>query len=108
MENPTGNPPLFPPAALAPFLANDVLILDASQPYDADAFLNVELRITEVLGAEDAAMGGRALPTNVVDTILSATVGPDTVPFGTDWDCITENDVEFPGEFPFLAPPTVE
>ena len=99
----------FPPAALSPFLANDVLLINTSKPYSNAGYLHVELSIVGFLPAADATSGGRSLPQNVIDLTLSAVVGTGneagTVPdLGANWDCVDANDKPFQEGFPYLAP----
>lgn len=67
LDGTTGNT-LLPPAALAPVLADDRLLIDASVPL-CDSYLAVEVGVT-------SQCGGRTLRRDVIDDTLGAVVGP--------------------------------
>jgi hypothetical protein len=89
LDGTTGNT-LLPPAALAPVLVDDRLLVDTSAP-SCDAYLAVELGVT-------GQCGGRTLARDVIDDTLGAIVGPgvsDNV----------GNDSSFLADFPFIGAP---
>ncbi|NEZ03277.1 DUF4331 domain-containing protein [Wenzhouxiangella sp. XN201] len=89
LDGETGNT-VLPPTDLAPVLADDRLIVDASIP-ECDAYLAVELGVA-------GQCGGRTLSRDVIDDTLGAVVGPgvsDFVGFSS----------ELRDAFPFVALP---
>jgi hypothetical protein len=89
LDGTTGNA-VLPPAALAPVLVDDRLVVNASVPA-CDAYLAVELGVS-------GQCGGRTLARDVIDDTFGAVVGPgvsDNV----------DNDSVFLADFPFLAAP---
>lgn len=87
LDGATGNT-VLPPAALAPVLADDRLIVDVSKPL-CDAYLAVELGVAD-------QCGGRTLQRDVIDDTLGAIVGPgvsDNVAF----------DSPLREDFPFIG-----
>lgn len=89
LDGETGNT-VLPPADLAPVLADDRLVVDASIA-ECDAYLAVELGV-------EGQCGGRTLSRDVIDDTFGAVVGPgvsDFVGFSSD----------LRDDFPFVAPP---
>lgn len=79
---------VLPPAALAPVLADDRLIVDVSKPI-CNAYLAVELGVAD-------QCGGRTLSRDIIDDTLGAIVGPgvsDNVAF----------DSTLRTDFPFIG-----
>lgn len=89
LDGVTGNAVLAP-AALAPVLVDDRLVINTSIP-TCDAYLAVELGVT-------TNCGGRTLPRDVIDDTLGAVVGPNVK------DNVA-NDSTFLTSFPFLGAP---
>ena len=89
LDGTTGNS-VLPPAALAPVLANDRLLVNTAVPA-CDAYLAVELGITD-------QCGGRTLDRDVIDDTLGAIVGPGV----GDGVADDSDDLD---DFPFLGLP---
>lgn len=89
LDGTTGNT-VLPPAALAPVLVDDRLLVDTSVA-SCDAYLAVELGVT-------GQCGGRTLARDVIDDTLGAIVGPGVS------DNVA-NDSTFLADFPFIGAP---
>ena len=86
---------------LTGLLLDDFLIVDLSEPYSEDGFLEIELAALE--GRTHASCGGRTPNHDVVDTLYTLIVngiGGEAVSDGVD-----QATVQAGTAFPYLAPP---
>lgn len=89
LDGVTGNV-VLPPAALAPVLNDDRLVIDVSRPM-CNEYLAVELGVA-------GKCGGRTLQRDVIDDTLGAIVGPGVS------DNVADDNV-YLSDFPFLGDP---
>jgi hypothetical protein len=96
--------PLGPDGAhpLTKLLLADYLVVDATKPYAADSFFEIEQAILE--GHAHQTCGGRSLNDDVIDKLLTLLVNGGKGPRVTDG--VDRPATPVSETFPYLAPPT--